>query len=353
MSNVTENVQQGLSNASQTVQQGISSASQAVGETINKVEQGISSAVSSVKSNLQQYGSQASTSVKNAEFLDTNSVIAETVFILMLLVVFLVLLKVFIMFIGYLTSPSQSPYVVKGQLTGDSDQTISRDPNKASYLNLPRSNNQQTGIEFSWSVWLNLANVNQSKSVVTDPFMHVFSVGDDMFDQTTGLAINNGPGMYISQDIRGTTSVNEGHLLLHIVMDTEGPEDVNTINSYLDIGDIPYNKWFHVAIRVQNMTMDVYINGTITQRLAFVNVPKQNYGNVHVGKNSGFKGSLSNLQYFSRALNVFDINSIVYWGPNLSSPKVAGGNIITSMTSLPTYDYLSSSWFFNKMAGSI
>ena len=60
--------------------------------------------------------------------------------------------------------------------------------------------------------------------------------------------------------------------------------------------------------------MDVYVNGEIVKRVSFEHVPKQNYGNVNVCHNKGFSGNLSDLRYFSRALNVFRITNIVNKG---------------------------------------
>jgi hypothetical protein len=76
-------------------------------------------------------------------------------------------------------------------------------------------------------------------------------------------------------------------------------DTVTNNNNYLDVTNIPLKKWFHLAIRIQNTVMDVYINGVITARKVLAEVPKQNYNNVNVGYNSGFSGQLSNLCYYS------------------------------------------------------
>jgi hypothetical protein len=67
-------------------------------------------------------------------------------------------------------------------------------------------------------------------------------------------------------------------------------------------------------------------------------VPKQNYDDVHVGKNGGFNGSLSNLRYYDYALSAFDINALVNYGPNLtpSSLDAKPNNV---------YDYLGLGWY--------
>ena len=354
LSGMGSSVSSAANSAVNSVRQGASNLSNAVTSSVGSMEQGISGTMQSVQNSLQQFGTQSATSVSNADFLDTNSIIAKTVFILLVVIIFMILLRVFITLIAYFMAPNPNPYLVKGLLPGNDPIHISRDPNQANFIVLPRSNNRSTGLEFTWSVWLNLSLVNQP--IGDQPtYMHIFNVGNNVYDATTGLAtVNNGPGMYLSllpnpSNTGSTAGGASGKLVLHIVMDSESVADVNTTNTYIDIEDVPYNKWFHVAVRVQNMVMDVYINGLVTQRLSFQNTPKQNYNDIYISQNGGFDGNLSNLQYYSRALNVFDINSIVFWGPNLSSPLIAGSSSQSSLAKMSNYNYISSNWYFNKM----
>jgi hypothetical protein len=98
----------------------------------------------------------------------------------------------------------------------------------------------------------------------------------------------------------------------------------------------------NVVIRVQNRILDVYINGVLTQHKDLGYTPKQNFGDVQVCQNGGFNGSLSDLRYYPKALNVFEINSIVAWGPNLSTSPSA-----SEATSTSDSYYLSSLWYKN------
>jgi hypothetical protein len=150
------------------------------------------------------------------------------------------------------------------------------------------------------------------------------------------MKVNNGPGLYLGLDDTSTSITGKQYKLI-TVMNTVGSGE----NPYetIDINSIPINQWFNLMIRLENKIMDIYMNGSIVKRLAFTNVPKQNYDSVFVCGNGGFAGELSDLRYFNRSLNVFDINSIVYVGPNLKANK----------GSLPrSYDYLSSSWYSNN-----
>ncbi len=90
--------------------------------------------------------------------------------------------------------------------------------------------------------------------------------------------------------------------------------------------------------------LDVYINGTIADRLNLSGAPIQNFNNVNVCQNNGFSGSLSALLYYSKAIDIFRINQIVNAGPILNAPSSAG------FTKLPSsFGFLSNKWYSNKM----
>ena len=84
------------------------------------------------------------------------------------------------------------------------------------------------------------------------------------------------------------------------------------------------------------------INGVIIGRKVLQDVPKQNYQDVNVCKNGGFNGNVADLQYFSRALSIFEINNIVSWGRN-TRPATINGNTGGDATGYPYY--LSNLWY--------
>jgi len=96
-------------------------------------------------------------------------------------------------------------------------------------------------------------------------------------------------------------------------------------------------------MRMQNTIFDIYVNGIISNRLMLQDVPKQNYNDVNIGKNGGFPGKLSNLRYYTHALNAFDINNIVSSGPNTNQSSLSGA------TASGYSGYLSNIWYSNKM----
>ena len=305
-----------------------------VKNSIQNVNDGVVNIKNSVSNTLQQFSQQAQTGLgASTQFLQSNSIIAKFAFLILVLILFMFLLYLGIIMLNYFFSSNNNPYLVYGMIDGTYTTIVTQDPANANSIFIKRSNNEQSGLEFTWSVWLYVNDVQNTSSggastmntVNNTKFYHnIFNKGDTYYDKVTGLAsVNNAPGLYL-QD--GTNS------LLAIVDTVVEQDPVTTIN----IPNIPIRKWFHVAIRVKNTIVDVYINGVVAERLLLANAPKQNYENVNICANGGFAGNLSNLRYFSSALNVFDINSIVSYGPNTTS---AIGS------SKSGTNYLSSYWY--------
>jgi hypothetical protein len=97
-------------------------------------------------------------------------------------------------------------------------------------------------------------------------------------------------------------------------------------------------------IRCENKTLDVFINGNITQSMELVGVPKQNYGEIHVGLNGGFYGYLSNLTYYNYSLGTKAIFDIVSYGPNTKQSSLS--LLKDSYNELLNSNYLSTRWYF-------
>jgi hypothetical protein len=190
-------------------------------------------------------------------------------------------------------------------------------------------------MEYTWSVWLKVDNapLGNNKN-------HVFSKGI-VAPATNAYATpgNNAPGVYLIRDKIGTapavgTADNRtlSTCSMAVKMDTVSGDDPDPII----IPDIPFKKWIHVVIRLENQIMDIYINGILKKRVSFPNVPKQNYGDVWICQNGGFQGKISDLRYFDRAINVLQVMNITMAGPNM---KPVPDVLDTSS------DYLSNKWF--------
>lgn len=264
-------------------------------------------------------------------FLDSNGIIAKVVFFIMVVIIFILLFYIIVNLIGYFTSPSSNPLLITGQINGNKLVSITQNPADSSSKTIMRSNNQPTGIEFTWAVWLNYDNsINENK------YSPVFVKGDISNPTAEYCSINNGPGVYFGKKVGGTTQSNT----LYILMDTVSTPAINDVNNICNIviPNLPTSTYFHLAIRCQNTYIDIYINGTLVKRQNLMNVPKQNYYNVNVCPCGGFSGTLSNLQYFDKALTVVEINTLVQSGPNKTDYTTNSFSAISTNT-------ISTSWY--------
>ena len=304
----------------------LQNAQQSIQNTAADMASSVSNVQASIANTMNEFSSKSAVDASQ-EFLDSNSIIAKFVFIILVLIVFMFLFNLGVMLIGYFTKPSNNPYLVNGLIDGNMSLVIPQDPKNGTAVTLPRSNNENTGIEMTWSTWIQINDNNNTKYT----YQNIFNKGAGTYDNTTGIASINGPGLYLK-----TGSGNDGNTL-HVVMDTVKN------NQSIDVTNIPMNKWVHVALRLENTVLDVYINGTISGRMVFTSVPKQNYYDVNVCGNAGFSGKQSNLRYYDHALSAFEINNIVAAGPNTETSSKS------SITGGKDAYYLSSQWFASKL----
>lgn len=339
------------------------------GEATEGIRNSIGNATTQVSQNIQETIGNLSSSINSppsgevaatgSSFFSTNSLITKIAFVLLVVVIFLILFRFGVMIIGYMTSSQTNPYLIKGMISGNEANEFKRSTKDTSSVTIARSNNENTGAEYTWSAWLNVKSLNDDQAV-TPYYSHVFHVGNNQVGENGIMTVNNAPGVYLTKYKIAGNQDSYG-LSMRIVIDTEpfvdytqtaGSEFSQSLNKNsktIDITQLPFNNWFHLAIRLENTVMDIYINGTIAGRVNFETVPKQNFYNIFVCQNKGFIGNLSDLRYFSKGLNIFDINSIVLAGPNTSSPTFFGSTSGSSNNNVSNYDYISSVWYYNKL----
>ena len=341
-----ENIQNTLSNTIENAKDTVSSMYNNATETASNTYNTTSTASSSITQQLNSLKDSIADTVNefstktvgdaSAEFLQSNSLIARFAFIFIVIIIFMILLRLGIFLIGYILKIKNNPYIIRGLIPGSQPVTIKQDPNDPSSVSILRSNNQKTGIEFTWCVWLNIANIVIPDNKMTSVgYQHIFNKGNNEYDAYGIATVNNGPGLYLSSSTDPTLIV-----VMNMVSD-KNPTQV------IDVNNIPLKKWFHVLIRIQNNLLDVYVNGVVTKRATLPDVPKQNYQDIYVCQNNGytngFSGYLSDLKYYDYAMNIFDISNMVSAGPNLSTSS--------AHSSIANYGstYLSSLWYTNKI----
>lgn len=214
--------------------------------------------------------------------------------------------------------------------TGSSSKTIvfKQDPNTTTNMTLPASDNQLTGIEFSYSTFLYIAD-DTDDGTGTLSWKAVFYKG---YESSPFPVL--GPGVFVSSGQAGGTT-------LRIIMNT-----YDTWFNALDVSQIPLNKWFHLAIVLRNSSLEAYVNGNLANKLSLKGtLPYQNYQplilfpNVKTnqsdfdnssgtttkkglppGENfyvSGkFSGYISSMNYFSYALTYSEIQNNLNIGPS-------------------------------------
>ena len=265
------------------------------------------------------------------DFLESNTLIAKITFLIFILFIFIIILRLGISALTYFLAPSDSPHLFDGMKDGTVAEQFIQDPMASNAKTIYRSMNQTDGLEFTWSVWL-FINGN-GPQLDDNKYKHIFHKGDDppgisvgniyATDKPGVIYPNNGPGLYIQK--------NSNNLM--VIMNTYSEIDEEVI-----IEDVPLNKWMNVIIICKDRTLNVYINGVITQSVILNGVPKQNYGNVWIGAGGGFPGYISNLWYYNYALGTAQITDLAKKGPNT---KFSGSNAM----SLKDPNYLSLRWY--------
>lgn len=257
------------------------------------------------------------------EFLESNSLVAKVAFLLVIILVFVVLLRLGVIFMNWFFSYSSTPHLIDGMIDAKQMKVIEVDPNEKGSKPVNRSDDENDGIEFTWSVWLYIDDIDYKRG----QFRHVFHKGNDNINLDSkpyGMNFpNNAPGLYLAPESNN----------LVVVMNT-----FKEIEEKIIIKNYPLNKWFNVMIRVEGTDCDVYVNGTITNKHVLRSVPKQNYDKVYMSMNGGFSGYTSDLWYWDYALGTTEMQRVIDRGPNMT---LLGDDM---MDAKPRY--FSLRWFF-------
>lgn len=220
-------------------------------------------------------------------------------------------------------SMNRTPLLEDTNVMDDTMVTIAQNPNFPKSNPVHLSVNERSGIEFSYSFFI---NVNPSTFRQEEGLLHVFHKGYST--QFPLLA----PGVYL----RSHTNT------LRVYMNT-----YKTWNNFIDVDNFPVSKWVHVVIVCKDHSLEVYINGNLSKKMSFEGfAPYQNYQDIicfsqrriNVKKamvpsadDNGLdvfgcaKGMMSRLNYFSYAVCYAEIQQLMAEGPStkMNSASVA------------------------------
>ena len=217
----------------------------------------------------------------------------------------------------------------------DGAQVIFQDPNQTGAITIHPSVNAPAGLEFSYSCFLFIKN---STFQGTSPGLrHIFHKGSSTYKPLMC------PGVFVRN--------NDNTLVIYM-------NEASKWDSYCELPNIPIGKFFHLAIIVRNMNMDVYINGNVAHRMALKSVPKQNFGEVYVFNSLSFSdkevspdspftvlgradGFISTLSYAGYALNYEQIDRMIRMGPSTK--------LESASQNLPPY--LADNWWVTYYSG--
>lgn len=324
-----------------------------------------------------------------SEVINTDTLSGKILFVLAVLLFVYVFIRIIFMIMTYIYSTGSSETTfLDGFVTGNTTKEFTQNPNdtgdcgtSASKCSRPilLSNNEKSGIEFTWSFWMdvnprkvfNYGN-NASNYEITscinnqvegtqncttseeNRVVHIFHKGDKTANQNDNDLLrnvklhNNGPGAYL-----GLIDNKDGSSIHNVVSNTDIESNVNVaLLIFMDtiskpssssipiiVPDIPTDKWVNVIIQAKQSTVYIYINGVLKKFHTYSDVLKTNYDSVHIGDDVDF-GNISSLKYWNRAISSFEIASLIGKGPNLNPAAVS-----TLSTDFPRY--LDVSWFDN------
>ena len=232
-------------------------------------------------------------------------------------------------------------------ISGSKMYTAIQNPRNPKAKTVYFSENQRSGVEFSYSMFLNIKSETFSSG--ERKLYHILHKG---YGQVYPLM---GPGIFCWGDSN----------TIRVYMNC-----FEAWNNYCEVENIPVDKWFHLTLTCKGNVLYLYINGNLKKKMALLNntPPYQNYGNVYAfsarkltlsktittsletedecrsGGSSNLvfdgpaKGMISRVNYYAYALTYTEIQALIKMQP---STVIEGPD----MSLIP---YLSDTWWANK-----
>mgnify|MGYP001392539753 CR=1 FL=1 len=187
-----------------------------------------------------------------------------------------------------------NPWIIEGVRGANKPLVLSQNTNEEGSKPILRSDNEEGGIEFSYSFWFIIRDWRYKYG----EWKHVFHKGN----KTSWP--NRAPGVWFHKEQNN----------MRVYMNVH-----NKVDEYVDINDIPINKWVYAVVSVKGKYLDVYINGELMKRHTLSGIPKQNFNNLYVTSFGGFGGFIGKFKYFNRALTSYEIFEMAKQVPSMST----------------------------------
>ena len=234
-------------------------------------------------------------------------------------VVIVVLIVMFVIYLSkkivknYQNYKASRVWLLNGTKDAKKRMVVLQDPSKDGAKTLRRSQNEEDGIEFSYCFWMFI----DDWSYRNGEWKHVMHKGNEK-----GWPLR-APGVWL----------HPKENKLRVYMNT-----FKKIDEFVDIDNIPLNKWFNVAVCVKQKVLDIYINGNVVKSKHLEGIPKQNYGDVYINAFQGFSGYMSNIKYFDYYVSYPELTSSMGGGPSMVP--------IADTQQMPPY--LTPNWWTNN-----
>jgi hypothetical protein len=177
---------------------------------------------------------------------------------------------------------------------------------------LPRSFDQKEGIAFSYTCWVKI-----------DDFAYRYGQPKVIFTKGSTDLKTMCPALLVDS--------NTNSLL--VKLDTFGGTET------IPISNIPAKKWLHIALAIDQDSVNIYVNGTLYLHHSLMQVPKQNASTVSTGIGGGFDGKISNLEYYSYLLSPENVQAAMASTPQ-PDPSEKGVGILPP--------YFDMSWWTGR-----
>ena len=90
------------------------------------------------------------------------------------------------------------------------------------------------------------------------------------------------------------------------------------------VENVPLQSWFAVSVTVFQRNLDIYINGRLVKSCVLPGIPKPALGDVILGDNGGFAGSICNVNGYGTMLQPEDAKSFHAKGTSCAPPMASG-----------------------------
>jgi len=165
-------------------------------------------------------------------------------------------------------SPEKVDVEIVGPVINGQDMIVYEKP-------LPRSQNEEDGIQFSYACW-----------VLVEDYAYGTDTNNVIYMKGASLKDAPGPVVYIK---KGSNALYVKQQLYN------GVERIK-------IPNMPADKYFHLAVVVNQTAIDVYVNGILYVHKTLESLPLQDDSVFMIGPNGGWRGKLGSLYYYNYAL---------------------------------------------------